>query len=232
MDNSPNTDARSELLKPNTDLFSDRLKLAMDGESTNSFAKKCEMGESTLRGYLSGSIPSLDKACHIANVAGVSLVWLATGKGPMRPGDSELSVNESDYAYIPLYDAECSAGHGSWNEGCRVLTQISFTKYSLRKQGLDPKALSAIRVDGDSMEGVISDGDAVLIDHSKQEIRGEGIYVLRLDGHLYAKRLQRQFDGVSIISENKAYDTIMLPNDRLDELDIIGQVVWSGGWKN
>jgi phage repressor protein C with HTH and peptisase S24 domain len=144
---------------------------------------------------------------------------------------SSAATPDDQYAYITLYDAECSAGDGAWNEQCQALTKLAFTRYSLKRKGLDPEALSAIRVSGDSMEGDLSDGDAVLIDHSRTDIKGEGIYVIRLDGHLYAKRLQRTFDGVEIISTNKAYKTMSVPKDRLHELEVIGQVVWSASWR-
>ncbi len=172
---------------------------------------------------------------------GFNANWILTGEGPMRLPDAN-QVNETtatynvnklaqeDYAYVTLYDAECSAGAGSWNEDCRPLTQLAFTKYSLNKKGLDAKTLSAIRVSGDSMEGDLSDGDAVMIDHAKTDVKGEGIYVIRLDGHLYAKRLQRTFDGIEIISTNKAYKSMLVPKERLNELDVIGQVVWSASW--
>jgi phage repressor protein C with HTH and peptisase S24 domain len=80
------------------------------------------------------------------------------------------------------------------------------------------------------MEPVLNGGDTVLIDHTRTAIKGEGIYVLRFDGHLYAKRLQRNFDGVVIISENKHYQPVTVPRDRLDELEVIGRAVWSAGW--
>lgn len=170
----------------------------------------------------------------MAQAAGVSLDWLAGGVGEMkREGIQEApaAYREDEYAYIPLYDASCSAGHGSWNEGCRVLTHLAFTRYSLRKKGLEPAQLSAIRVDGDSMEGLLKDGDTVLLDHRRNALEAEAIYVIRVDDHLYAKRLQRQFDGsVHIISQNKAYQTMIVPKERLPELTIIGRVVWAASW--
>lgn len=147
---------------------------------------------------------------------------------PSATLESESAM--SDYALVPLYDAQCSAGDGAWNENCQVLTHLAFTRYSLRKQGLTPEHLSAIRVDGDSMEPVLEAGDTVLIDHTRTHIEGEGIYIIRLDHHLYAKRLQRSFDGVAVISENPSYDRITVPRDRLDELEIIGRAVWAAGW--
>ncbi|MCY1372485.1 hypothetical protein D9M69_596920 [compost metagenome] len=88
-----------------------------------------------------------------------------------------------------------------------------------------------MQLDGDSNEPVLADGDTVMIDHSRNTMEGEGFYVILLDDHLYAKRLQRQFDGsIHIISENKAYQVMVVPRDRLEELQIIGRAVWAGGW--
>jgi len=174
----------------------------------------------------------VDGLARLAIAAGVSLDWLALGKGSRIPGTSEATAVyiADDYALVPLYDAQCSAGDGAWNEHCRVLTHLAFTRHSLRNKGLTPEQLSAIRVDGDSMETVLEAGDTVLIDHTRTQIEGEGIYIIRLDDHLYAKRLQRNFDGVSIISENSAYREITVPRDRIDELEIIGRAVWAAGW--
>lgn len=181
-------------------------------------------------------MPGLEKAVVIADVAGVSLDWLATGKGG-EGTEHQRSTQQAgevmgmeDYAFVPLYDAQCSAGPGAWNENCRVLTHICFTRYSLRKQGLTPEHLSAVRNDGDSMYPDISNGDTVLIDHTRTTIEGEGIYIIRLEDHLYAKRLQRNFDGVSVISTNKEYREVVVPRDRLHELEIIGRAVWAARW--
>lgn len=189
----------------------------------------------TLESYLtSDSEPKASRLQAIAEAVGVSLDWLVAGKGPMRIGDTLPAAplpDEGLYAYVPLYDARCSAGHGTLAESAKVLTHLVFTRYSLRKKGLEPSVLSAIRVDGDSMEPTLQDGDTILIDHTRNTMESEGIYVLCLNGHLYAKRLQRQFDGsLTIISANKEYSVMQVPKERLDELEIIGRAVWSGGW--
>ncbi len=81
------------------------------------------------------------------------------------------------------------------------------------------------------MEGFLSDGDTVLIDHSRNTLEGEAVYVIRLDDHLYAKRLQRHIGGgVAVISTNPAYQTMMVAKENLNELEIVGRVVWAGGW--
>ena len=215
--------------------FKDRLKMVKATQSLRGFSKHCGLSEATLRSYLSGdTYPTLDRLMQIALAAEVSPTWLAFGDGEESLDNSGSASPRpplmEDYAFVPLYDAQCSAGAGAWNDHCRVLTYLSFTRYSLRKQGLTPEHLSAIRVDGDSMEPVLHNGDTVLIDHTRTNIEGEGIYVIRLDDHLYAKRLQRSFDGVAVISENPSYDRLTVPKERLVELEVIGRAVWAAGW--
>lgn len=207
--------------------FRERLKEAMGAKAARAFARDSSLSEGAIRSYLSGeTYPTLDRLEQIAQAAGVSAMWLAFGE-EQKP----LVFEDDKYSYVPLYDARCSAGHGAWTEGARILTRLAFTTYSLRKQGLDPYKLSAIRVDGDSMEGLLSDGDTVLIDHSRNSLEGEAVYVIRLDDHLYAKRLQRQIGGgVAVISTNTAYQTMIVTRENLNDLEIIGRVVWAGGW--
>lgn len=184
--------------------------------------------ETQLYKYIKGAnAPSIAVAVALAQAGGESLDWLLLGKKSVPVTNAE----EDTYAYVPLYDARCSAGSGAWNEGAKIWTQLAFTRYSLQRKGLSPDNLSAIQVSGDSMEPLLADGDTVMIDHKRNSLEGEGIYVIHLDDHLYAKRLQRQFDGsLQIISENKAYQNMTVPKERLGELHIIGRVVWAGGW--
>ncbi len=190
------------------------------------FARECGLSEGAIRSYLSGeTYPTLDRLAQIAQAGSVDPMWLAFGVAPTP------TIEDDTYAYIPLYDARCSAGHGAWNERARILTHLAFTRYSLRKKGLNPDNLACLRNDGDSMLGLIDDDDTVMIDQSRDTLEGEGVYVILLDDHLYAKRLQRQFDGsVHIISENKAYPMMTVPKPSVDQLQIVGRAVWAGGW--
>jgi transcriptional regulator with XRE-family HTH domain len=67
--------------------FATRLAHAKGTLSTNAFAQKCGISESIFRKYLAGvSVPGADKLVDIARVAGVSLLWLATGQGRAEDG--------------------------------------------------------------------------------------------------------------------------------------------------
>ncbi|MDO9625175.1 MAG: helix-turn-helix transcriptional regulator [Pseudomonas sp.] len=200
--------------------------------SGDELARLTAIPRRTLEYYLTGqSEPKVVRCVEIAKAVGVDIGWLASGEGEMRPQLVDATQDDDKYAYIPLYDARISAGHGSWSTGARILTHLAFTRYSLRKKGLDPANLSAVQIDGDSNEPLLSDGDTVMVDHSRGGVEGEAFYVIRLDDHLYAKRLQRQMGGgVAVISANPAYQTMMVAKENLHELQIIGRVVWAAGW--
>lgn len=207
-------------------------------DSRKAAAAAAGVSLSTLQRWIAEEgAPAFDSLARLAYGKGASLDWIATGAGAVQPDAKPVVAafqeerDDGEYAFIPLYDARCSAGHGAWNERARVLTSLAFTRYSLRKKGLNPEYLACLRNDGDSMAGLIEDEDTVMIDQSRNTLEGEGVYVVLLDDHLYAKRLQRQFDGsVHVISENKAYPLMTVPKANLDQLQVVGRAVWAGGW--
>nr|WP_314587087.1 helix-turn-helix transcriptional regulator [uncultured Pseudomonas sp.] len=222
---------QSNVSFPDTGLETRIGALAELYNSRKEAAQAAGIGLSTLQRWITGeAMPAFHSLAQLAAGRGVSLDWLASGRGDMRLVGAQ-AIDEDTYALIPLYDARISQGHGAWIDGARVLTQLAFTRYSLRRKGLEPDQLAAVRVDGDSNEPVLSDGDTVMMDLSRNALQGEAFYVIRLDDLIYAKRLQRQFDGsIVIISANSAYKEMVVPHDRLDSLQIIGRVVWAGGW--
>lgn len=207
-------------------------KCAEIAGSGDELARITAIPRRTLEYYLTGERePKVGRCVEIAKAVGVDVGWLASGDGEPFPKPPQATPLDDVYAFIPLYDARCSSGHGAWNERAKVLTKLAFTRYSLRKKGLNPESLACLRNDGDSMKGLIEDDDTVMIDLNRNTLEGEGVYVVLLDDHLYAKRLQRQFDGsVVIISHNKEYQPMTVPRERLPELQIVGRAVWAGGW--
>lgn len=84
-----------------------------------------------------------------------------------------------------------------------------------------------IRAEGDSMEPSLRSGDVMLVDMRRKKAAGHKIYVIRRDGELLAKRLQVQHDrSVLIISDNKVWETEVIPPSDSDTIDIVGEVVW------
>lgn len=135
-------------------------------------------------------------------------------------------------ALVPVQRAEvfASAGPGIMPDGERRRPYFGFDQQWLRRlTSSSAEQLEVIRVEGDSMAPTLNAGDDILIDlgDSGERLR-DGIYVLRVDGTLLVKRLAIHPVGrrVTVQSDNPAYGD--LPDCGLDEIQVIGRVIWAG----
>ncbi len=230
-----NSDLKVKDTSWNCDAFSNRLLSVIKDESITSFAVKSGFGESLLRKYLSGTTPGADKLLAMAKAAEVSLDWLVTGEETSNQAIKQPDNNYSndpewnEYSKIPLYDVEVSAGHGSHLNQEKIKDGIAFKKDWLLSKGFQEKNLATITAKGDSMEPNIKNGDILLVNLLNTSMADDGIYVLRYDGHLFAKRLQLMFNGeLHIKSDNDTYTTQIVKPENTTDLQIIGKVVWVG----
>lgn len=214
--------------------FTDRLAIAVEmSGGVGNLARAAKISSRMLGKYLAGdSDPSRSRLISIATAAGVQLQWLATGEGPMRPSDDDQAVpadgrDLDEYALVPRYAVEVSAGHGAWPDQVDVVERLAFKRSWLVKLGLKEHNLVLVTARGDSMEPTFYDGDLLLVDVSQTGIVDGGVSVIRTDGLLLAKRLQAGFgDQVTVISDNPRYDRLTTTKD---QLRIVGRVVWRGG---
>lgn len=217
-----------------------RLKELIGDESLRTFAHMVGISEGGLRKYLppGTSKPTFDKVVVIARYKNVNLEWLATGEGPKYPGDQPLdtavAVSKDDfdeeYALVDGYHVTVSTGHGAFNgDDTPVMRRLAFRRKWLKYRSFKPEQLKVVFAKGDSMEPTINSGDSLLINlASARPIDGE-IFVVRLGDDLYAKRIQKRWDGaIELLSDNKEYKEQVIPASELDRLAIIGQVVWIG----
>lgn len=127
---------------------------------------------------------------------------------------------------VPRLAISASAGQGAVVGAEAAFDNFRFSKKWLREQGLEGAQLSAISVDGDSMEPLLRAGDEVLVDLRQQPFR-DGIYVVRLEDALLVKRVAAQGGGrLSLLSQNLAYPPLDVS---VDAVEIIGRVVWKSG---
>ena len=199
-----------------------------------------------------GAEPSTTNLIKIADAAGVNLLWLATGQGAMLKEDSEdgkqpaaydgdqyaqpvldtlnRPVDIEEFVFIPRYNVKVAAGHGYIAEDEKPRFTMAFRRYWIRVHlRTDPKSLSVVKVAGDSMEGILFDGDNVLVDHSRNQ-PGNGLYVLRIGEELIVKRTQTLPGNYLLVSSaNEAYQPFELNlADETSGVEIIGKVVWFG----
>lgn len=199
----------------------ERAKLALSVSSDKDFAHKLGINASTVVGYKQRGVVPLEQCIKIAEQTGVSLDWLILGKGESdkntAPGKATPSV-----VLVPLYDVPVSAGHGSFFDTENIIQQIPFDAEWLEREELIAGQLACLPIKGDSMSPGLKTSDIVLIDLTHQ--RGDGVFVLRLNGALRIKRLQWLADGrLRISSDNPIYETEYVdPTSPPDDFAIIG----------
>lgn len=175
--------------------------------------------------YISGKAkPSFYAILALADEAGVSIDWLASGNSPHGEGASD------EFVGVPRYDVNLAAGAGAFNERAEMLDYIPFTREFLSKKiGRNTaEGLVLLEVRGDSMEPTIGSGDLVLLDTNDKTLE-DGIVGFVLDDTAYVKRIRHTPDGIDVISDNRAvYDPFHLDQGRLGEFHMIGRVRWIG----
>ena len=135
-------------------------------------------------------------------------------------------ARRGEWVDVPRLALGASAGPGLLPTEELPIGAFRFSARWLREQGLDPAMLSAIRVEGDSMEATLRDGDEILVDRTPRPLR-DGIHVVRTGDALLVKRLDLASPGrIALVSDNPAYRTIELAPD---EVQVIGRVVWKSG---
>ena len=199
----------------------ERAKLALSASSDKDFAHKLGINASTVVGYKQRGVVPLEQCIKIAEQTGVSLDWLILGKGESDKNTAAGKATPS-VVLVPLYDVPVSAGHGSFFDAENIIQQIPFDAEWLEREELIAGQLACLPIKGDSMSPGLKTSDIVLVDLTHQ--RGDGVFVLRLNGALRIKRLQWLADGrLRISSDNPIYETEYVdPNTPPDDFAIIG----------
>nr|WP_253341554.1 S24 family peptidase [Neisseria sp. HSC-16F19] len=212
-------------------------------------ARSIGVQDASIKRWVTGQAdPSRTNLIRIAEAAGVNIAWLATGEGPkfkdgtapvQTVGQKESTpakdvlgnpVDIEEFVFIPRYDVKAAAGHGYPNHDHPAVLRMAFRRYWVENYlRANPADLSVIAVKGDSMEGVLNDGDNILVNHA-QNRPGTGLYVVRIGEDLIVKRIQTMPGGKLLItSANEAYAPFEIDlTDGTADVQIIGRVVWFG----
>lgn len=153
---------------------------------------------------------------------------------PAADERSGHSPSGNDYALIPQYDARGACGDGALNDHVEVTGGLAFKRDWLRRMGAKPQDLFVIYATGNSMEPYIFEGDVVLFDSSDTTPRDRQVYAIRRpDGSLSIKRMAQQISGSWLIRSDNP-DKARYPDEEvsaasMDEVPIMGRVIWRGG---
>lgn len=108
--------------------------------------------------------------------------------------------------------------------------------YSISRQlandlGITQNNCEMIFASGDSMLPTIEGGDSLLVDCSRKEVYDGRIYCVRIEGQLYAKRLQKiPPSKIIVISDNSKYQSFEIDFSKKVDFDfeVIGEIRWWG----
>lgn len=131
---------------------------------------------------------------------------------------------KSDNVVIDIIDATACCGNGIENLTEKVCGhwKLPIAEYNTITTG-NPNNIKMLRVQGDSMQPTINDGDWVWVDISNNFISSDGMYLIKMHTGLAVKRLQSGLNNIKIKSDNPTYSDITAD---IGEINIIGKVVY------
>lgn len=143
-----------------------------------------------------------------------------------------LIINNDDCLSIPVRgDVTASMGYGVTTYDEKQTGTYQISSKLANDLGINPQKTEMIFASGDSMLPTIEGGDSLLVDLNRKEVYDGRIYCVRIEGQLYAKRLQKiPPTKIIVISDNQKYQSFEIDFSKQIDFDfeIIGEVRWWG----
>ncbi|MCF4173566.1 S24 family peptidase [Vibrio sp. McD22-P3] len=135
------------------------------------------------------------------------------------------SFNE-EFAMIPGYRIQVSAGHGSLNpDQLEPTRHLAFRRKWLKYRGFNKKDLAIVWAKGDSMEPTIHNNDTLVVHLGRNKPADGHIYIFRNGDELFVKRYQSMLGTWRLISDNSFYSPLDIPKEEQHQFKVVGQVV-------
>lgn len=211
--------------------------------SQAALGKAIKVSQSAIAALETGRNKSSTDIAKIADVLGVSAIWLETGRGEMREthklptkGDvrdihapmlwsSNTPLPEDDYVFTPYAkESELMGGSGSFEIPDYNGFRLPFGKATLYRKGIMPDNVFCCTLNGNSMEPRIAEDAAIAVDMGIESIKDGKIYAFQHDDLFRVKYLYRLPGGkIRIHSENTDYPDEVVNGE---EIRVIGRVFW------
>lgn len=204
--------------------FPARLRRAIKSYgNANALAKAAGLSEGVLRKWVQGkSEPTRDRLVTIADIAGVRIEWLATGRGPEKIGpEAGLPLLEGYFTLPWLDDPGSVTGH----DAPIAFLQATGTEALLNRNRND---LTLMRIPDDSMEPMVALASVAVVDTSEAKAPRDGIYALRVGENRIVRRLQTLPSGeIEVSADNPAFKAFRF--SRADKtVTVQGRIIWVG----
>jgi transcriptional regulator with XRE-family HTH domain len=189
-------------------------------------SKAAGVPESTLQQYAqqtSDLPPRADILLKLAQAANVSVEWLATGKGEMRPAGLMPGSLLADIVMVELRDPRAAL------EMEQITAHLPLSRFWLQNRlGItDTDLLMFVEADH-QLPPTVKRGDLLLVDRTmgKKLPTHEGIYVLSGAVGLVVRHVRVRLDARFVISgPNISEEVAAMKLGR----HVVGEVVWRGG---
>jgi len=185
-------------------------------------------------------IPSVTELAKIIGITQNALSSRKSSNGYFSEKEQNLILTfykknkslDDDCLSIPVRgDVTASMGYG-----ITVFDESQTGTYQISRKlasdlGIMPERTEMIFASGDSMLPTIEGGDSLLVDLNRKEVYDGRIYCVRIEGQLYAKRLQKiPPTKIIVISDNQKYQSFEIDFSKQIDFDfeIIGEVRWWG----
>lgn len=176
---------------------------------------------------------------------GVSVQWLATGKGdksaqPAMPQKIRAysvravvgtdDIDPDTEVMVDKVDVLLSGGPGNYvPDFVETKFQMAYRLEWFQKKGAKPDRCKLFQVEGHSMEGLLWHGDLALVDLDDTRVRSGKVYALAIGNEVKVKRLfTRRDGGLRVVSDNPdktLYPDEEVPTDEMDSVAIIGRII-------
>ncbi|UIM99588.1 XRE family transcriptional regulator [Yersinia ruckeri] len=210
------------------------------GLSQHQLAEKVGVSQQAIAKIERGDTSQPRKIKQLAMYLEVSAHWLQYGDVEGNAEESGLIIKEWEdtvpdpliFAKIPVLNIELSAGNGSEAE----VTESEDSTYPLRREELRAAGVSVsnakiVKILGNSLYPVLTNGDKVAVDTSQiSPIRDGDLYAIRDGILLRVKILVTLPDGGLILksyNKDEYLDETLTYSERRSRVHIIGRVFWS-----
>lgn len=228
--------------------FGERLKKLeeMLGLTPQEMAFLCNSSLSTYYRYRNDeSIPDVNSLIHFLNIKKmISAEWLLRGNEPAiidsksvytsHKNDSDLSYDNVRIPFFKLKPENGNNGEGilSYNEWKKPSVYLSVSKFFI-EEILDskPQFIRTLLLRCDSMNPTIKPGSMIYVDKSITNANSDGFYLVNFDDVIRVKLVQRlPGNKLCLSTVDDKYQSITVNTDSNQVINILGHVVWAGGY--
>ena len=199
-------------------MLKDRLRAARQklGLTLDNVAKKVGVSRQTIHRYETGVITNIPQV----NIEKIAAVLETT---PAKLMGWDIDENLSQISNLVPITGKPVPIIGTIAAGKPILAEENIEGEAT--PAADIRADFALRVKGDSMEGVpILDGDIVFI-RSQPEVENGEIAAVLIDNEATLKRFYNNGNSVMLVSENPKYPPFIYTKENCDDFRILGKAI-------